>query len=95
MGRCSRILGRLDMSEPAPICDEQRSWIEQCSVTPTPDKKTWRDVHRNSQLIGHVRTGFAGQEYRAVCASDWQHAASYWHSTDPDHGHAILRLMAP
>jgi hypothetical protein len=93
MGRCSSILGRLDYNEPAPIGDEQRQRIEECSVTPTPNKKTWYDVHRNAQLVGHVRTGFAGQEFRAVGMNQWVHAASYWNSTDPTHGHAIMRLI--
>lgn len=93
MGRCSKILGRLDFNEPSPIGADQRSRIEQCAVTPTPNKKTWCDVHRNSQLIGHVRTGFGGQQYRAVGGNDWQHAVSYWHSSDPAHGHAILQLI--
>lgn len=93
MGRCCKILGRLDFNEPSPIGADQRSRIEQCVVSPTPNKKTWCDVHRNRQLIGHVRTVFAGQEYRAVGANVWQHATSYWHSSDPAHGHAILQLI--
>lgn len=86
--------GRDDYTPPAPLDAAAVAAVEQCVVTVTPGTKTWRDVHLDCALIGRVRTGSAGQEYRLPGDEGWRFCVGDWNRADPAHGHAITALLA-
>lgn len=84
-------------AEPAPkpaTTADQRIALAQYRVTPVPRRKTFFDVRDPAgELLGQVRTTFAGQAYRPADAREWLWAGSQWASDDPPHCLAILALV--
>lgn len=89
--------GRDDIIEPPSVGAQPLARIAQCIIAPRDAGKTachnWHAVHVAGQLIGYVKTGSLGQQWRTPEMIDWVVAATAWHIADPIHSLAILALL--
>lgn len=92
-----RLWGRQDYCEPPALNPAALAGVRLCTVRPRwadrAQRHNWHEVRLDGQLLGYVTTRMAGQFWRTEDMDGWIPAASDWNRTDPDHAHAILRLL--